>query len=59
MRSYFPAACWALAMMVLAVLARFGFVDRDAAATLLLVMPILAFVSIQRGPRCTLSSRSA
>lgn len=59
MRLDLPAACWGLAMMVLAVLTRFGFVDHDAAATLLLVMPILAFISIQRGRHCTLSSRSA
>ncbi len=59
MRLYLPAACWALAMLMLAVLARFGLVDRGAAATLLLVMPILAFVSIQRDRRCALSSRSA
>lgn len=49
MIKFLPAMCWGVAMLVLALLARVGWIERDAAATLLLVMPILAFVTIQRG----------
>ena len=52
MGRYFSAACWAIAMLALAVLAKVGWVERDAAITLLMVMPILAFVTIQRGGAC-------
>lgn len=58
MSKFFPAACWALAMIVLAVLARIGWADRDAVATLLLVMPILAVVTMARGQQCR-SARSS
>ena len=53
MSKFFPAACWAVAMLVLALLARIGWIERDAATTLLMVMPILAWVSIQRNRRCS------
>ncbi len=38
---------WAGAMLLVAAGARFGFMDRDAALTLLLVLPILAVASLR------------
>ena len=52
MYRFILALCWAMAMIVLASAAKLGWVERDAALTLLLVMPILAFVTIQRGGCC-------
>ena len=49
-------------MLVLATAAKFNWVDRDAAMTVLLVMPILAFITIQRRGRggcCALTARDA
>ena len=59
MTKYYSAACWAVAMLVLAAGAKLNWVDRDAAMTLLLVMPLLAFVTIQRGGCCTPTARDA
>ena len=52
MKQYCMPLCWAAAMIVMAVGARLGWVDRDAAMTLLLVMPVLAVVTMQRGGSC-------
>ena len=52
MKQYCMSLCWAAAMIVMAVGARLGWVDRDAAMTLLLVMPVLAVVTMQRGGSC-------
>ena len=52
MKQYCMPLCWAAAMIVMAVGARLGWVDRDAAMTLLLVMPVLAVVTTQRGGSC-------
>ena len=52
MTRLFTAACWATAMLVLALMARIGWVDRDAATMLLLVMPILAWITIQGRGNC-------
>ena len=52
MKQFVPALGWALAMIVMAVGARLGWVERDAALTLLLVMPILAFTTMRRGGCC-------
>ena len=52
MRQYFMPLYWAAAMIVMAVGARLGWVDRDAAMTLLMVMPVLAVVTMQRGGSC-------
>ena len=52
MKHLFPALGWAFAMVVLAVGAHLGWVERDAAITLLLVIPILAVTSIRRGGLC-------
>lgn len=57
MNRFFPAACWAIAMLVLAAGAALGWVDRAAALTVLLVMPLLAFITIRRGGCCARSAR--
>jgi hypothetical protein len=59
MNRFYPAACWALSMVLLATGARLGWVERDAALTLLLVMPLLAFTTLRRGACCRLASRDA
>ena len=59
MNRFFPAACWAIAMLVLATGAALGWVDRDAALTVLLVMPVLAVITIRRGGCCARSDRAA
>lgn len=55
MKRYFPAIYWAVAMIVLAIGARSGWVDRDAATTMLLIMPLVAFTAIitRRSAGCT------
>lgn len=40
------AVCWAVAMLFVAAGAHFGFMDRDAAMTVLLVLPIVAVLSL-------------
>ena len=59
MTRYFVPICWALLMLAFALLARFGWADREAVVTLLLVMPMLAVVTMQRGNcRATLSRKA-
>lgn len=43
------ALIWALVFLAMAVAARYGVIERDAAATLLIVMPALAWLSFSRG----------
>ena len=59
MNRFTSAACWALAMVLPATGARLGWVERDAALTLLLVMPLLAFTTLRRGACCRLAPRDA
>ena len=60
MRQFLPAIGWAFAMVVLACGARLGWIERDAALTLLLVIPLLAVTSMRRGGLCCgLKSRGA
>ena len=40
------ALCWASAMLFIAAGLRFGFMDRRAATTMLLILPILAVLSM-------------
>lgn len=49
---------WALAMVALACGARLGWVDRDAAITLLLVLPLLAVIGLRRGNCCAMTARN-
>lgn len=44
--------CWAAAMLFLAAGIRFDFMDRDAAMTVMFVLPILAVLSLHRGTCC-------
>ncbi|MEO7865159.1 MAG: hypothetical protein ABIR63_04710 [Sphingomicrobium sp.] len=57
MKICFPAVTYALAMIVLATAARLGLVDRDAAAVILLILPLVAFTAIMAGRRdhCSIS----
>ena len=59
MKQYCMPLCWAAAMIVMALGARLGWVERDAAMTLLLVMPVLAFVTMQRGGSCAARTGNA
>lgn len=59
MCNFLPALCWASMMILFALLARLGLADRDPVVTMLLVMPMLAFVSIRRGRRCARSATEA
>ena len=52
MTRIFPALGWALMMILLALLARFGWADRDAVITLLMIVPLLAVVTMRRGVGC-------
>ena len=52
MRAILKSLCWAAAMLFLAAGVRFGFMDRDAAMTVMLVLPILAVLSLSRRTRC-------
>ena len=45
------AVCWASAMLFVAVGLRLGFMDRRAATTMLIILPILAVLSM-RGRSC-------
>jgi len=57
MHAILKSLCWAAAMLLLAAGVRFGFMDRDAAVTLLLVLPILAVLSLSGRTCC--AGRSA
>ena len=59
MTKFLPAICWALLMILFAVLARVGLADRNAVMTLLLIMPILAVVTMQRKRGCCGVARDA
>lgn len=59
MRTYTFAACWAMAMLILAVLARTGLVERDAAGFLLLVMPMIAFTTLPQRGACLRTARGS
>ena len=59
MTRIYPALCWATGMMMMAIAARLGWIERDAALTLLLVMPAMAVVSLQRGGCRGVAARGA
>ncbi len=59
MHTYFTAACWALAMLAVAMLSRTGSIDRDAAGFLLLCMPMIAFATLLGGRRCAPDARAS
>ncbi len=42
------ALIWAFVIVAMAVAARYGFIERDVATTLLIVTPALAWLSIGR-----------
>ncbi len=59
MRTYFLAACWAVAMLAVAMLARAGLVERDTAGLLLLVMPMIAFTTLLSRGGCVRTARAS
>lgn len=50
MNNVTKALCWAGAMFFVAAGAKFGFMDREAAGTVLLVLPILAVTTLRTKP---------
>lgn len=59
MRTYFMAACWAVAILLLAVAARLDLVERASADLLLMVLPMIAFVTLLGGRNCRRGTREA
>lgn len=59
MRTYSLALGWAAAILCLALAARLGWVEREAAELLLLVLPMIAFVTLLGGRDCRLTARRA
>ena len=52
MNAISKSLCWAAAMLFLAAGVRFGFMDREPAMTVMLVLPILAVLSLRGRTRC-------
>lgn len=46
------AICWALALIVLAVLSRSGLIADDVVRTMLIVMPVVAVTTMFGANRC-------
>ena len=46
------ALIWAAAILLTAIAGSYGWISRDSARTMLIVMPILAFVILIRRSRC-------
>lgn len=60
MRRYVSAGIWAAAILLLALGARFGLVERETADFLLMVLPMIAFVTLLGGGGdCRQSARVA
>lgn len=59
MRIYVSALCWATAILLLAVAARLGWVERGAADLLLMVLPMIAFVTLLGRRDCRPTFRGA
>lgn len=59
MGTYIFALCWAAAILLLAVAARSGAVDQDTAAFLLMVLPMIAFVTLLGRRDCQPCARKA
>ena len=59
MRTYFPALGWAAAILLLAVAARLGWIDEAAADLLLMVLPMIAFITLLGRRDCRPSLRGA
>ena len=59
MRILVLAICWAVAILLLAVAARLGWLDLAAADLLLMVMPMIAFVTLLGRRNCRSTARVA
>ncbi len=47
-----PAVCWGVAILAMALISRLGWIDRHVADSMLMFMPLLAFVTLQRRNTC-------
>ena len=59
MRILVLAISWAVAILLLALAARLGWLDRAAAELLLMVMPMIAFVTLLGRHNCRSTARGA
>lgn len=59
MRTYVLAVCWATAILLMALAARIGWIERNAADLLLMVLPMIAFVTLLGGRDCRSVARGA
>ncbi|MEO7410065.1 MAG: hypothetical protein ABIU10_01915 [Sphingomicrobium sp.] len=59
MRTYISAGCWAAMILLVALGARLGRVDGAAAELLLMVLPMIAFVTLLDHRKCRLPAREA
>ncbi len=59
MRLHVLAICWAAAILMLALVARLGWIPRGAADLLLMVMPMIAFVTFLGCRECLTTAREA
>ncbi|HLV08050.1 MAG TPA: hypothetical protein VKY80_10295 [Croceibacterium sp.] len=58
MHVYVKSACWAAVILGTAVAGEVGLVDQDATTTLLIALPVAAWMAIS-GRGCCLSDRRA
>ena len=59
MRILVLAVSWAAAILLLALAARLGWLDRAAAELLLMVMPMIAFVTLLADRTCRSTAQKA
>ncbi len=59
MRTYFLALGWAASILLLALVARLGGVERESAQLLLITLPMIAFITLLGGRDCRLTGRRA
>ena len=52
MKVYLSALAWAAAILLVAVLRALGAIDEDMATTLLVTLPVVAWLSLQDRPCC-------
>lgn len=52
MNTVSKAICWALAILIVAAAMRFGFMDRETATTVLIVLLVLAVLSLRERSCC-------
>lgn len=58
MNRYLQALCWAFALILAAVASRFGVMDRGSQTTLLIVLPLAAWMALTGRSTCRLRKGS-